>query len=63
MRMRGIIRHEDVYANLLDALTKLDPTTTATEVGMTLRDKTVEHVKEGFVSGKWTTWVDCHKLI
>jgi hypothetical protein len=63
MPLRGPVAHEDVYVNLLEVLEKLAPSQDPTEVNMSMRDEAIVFVREGFDSGKWTTWRDCHKLI
>jgi hypothetical protein len=63
MPLRGPVAPEDVFKDLLRVMEELDPSSTPTEVGMTLRDEAVAFVKDGFDSGKWTEWSHCHKLI
>ena len=63
MPLRGPVASADVFPDLLRVMGELDGSSTPTEVGTTLRDKAVAFVREGFDSGKWTTWADCHKLI
>ena len=61
--LRGPIAPEDIYKDLLRVIEELEPSTTALEVGMTLRDEAVAFVREGWETGKWTQWSDCYKLI
>jgi len=63
MPLRGPVAADDVFHDLLRVMEALDTSSTPTEVGMTLRDEAVAYVREGFDSGKWATWDDCHKLI
>jgi hypothetical protein len=63
MPLQRPVAHEDAYVNLLEVLEKLAPSQDPTEVNMSLRDEAIAFVKEGFDSGKWTTWRDCQKLI
>ena len=63
MQLRGPVAVEDVFPDLLRVMMELEPSSTPTEVGTSLRDDAVTFVREGFDSGKWTTWADCHKLI
>ena len=54
MALTGPVKPEDVFEDSLRALHELEPSSTPTEVGMTLRDEAVAFVKEGFDAGKWT---------
>ena len=63
MPLEGTVYTDDVYGDLLKVMRELELSSTPTEVGMTMRDEAVAYVREGFDSGKWTTWADYHKLI
>ena len=63
MPLTGAVSPSDVFKDLLKVMEANDETSTALEVGMTLRDEAVAFVKAGFDEGKWGTWSDCHKLI
>ena len=63
MPLRGPVAPEDVFRDLLRVLEEIEPSSTPTEVGMSWRDEAVAFVKDGYETGKWTKWVDCHKLI
>jgi hypothetical protein len=63
MPLTGPVHPSHVFTDLLKVIQSCDPTSTPLEVGMTLRDEAVAFVKDGFDSGKWRTWADCHKLI
>ena len=63
MPLTGAVAPDDVYKDLLRVMEELDESSTPTEVGMTLRDEAVAFVRDGHLSGKWTTWSDAHKLI
>ena len=63
MALTGPVKPEDVFRDLLRCLHELEPSSTPTEVGMTLRDEAVAFVQEGEAAGKWKTWEDCHLLI
>jgi hypothetical protein len=63
MSLRGAVKPEEVFGDLLRVMDELDPSGTPTEVGTTLRDEAVAFVKEGYEAGRWTEWADCYKLI
>jgi len=63
MPLRGSVKPENVFKDLLRAMLELEPSSTPLEVGMTLRDKAVAYVKEGWDTHKWRRWADCYKLI
>ena len=63
MPLRGPVAPEDVFKDLLRAMEEIEPSPSPLEVGMTLRNKAVEFVEEGFIAGKWTVWADAYKLI
>ena len=62
MPLTGPVAPEDVFGDLLRVMDTIDGST-ASEVGMTLRDKAVAFVKDGAAKNKWVGWGDCHKLI
>jgi len=63
MPLRGPIAPEDVFADLLGVLEKIDPSPSPLIVGTTLRDEAVAHVRREYDAGRLTEWNDCHKLI
>ena len=62
MPMSGTIRHVDVYGNLLEVLSRLEPGTTATDVGMQLRAEAIKYVEDSLprdgAPGKWSSRED-----
>ncbi len=63
MPMSGPVSTDDVCKDVYTAMIDIDGSGTPTEMGMTLRDDAIAFVKEGFATGKWTTWADAYKLI
>ena len=63
MPLRGPVKPEEVFHDLLTVMEELNPSHSPTEVNMTFRDEAVAFVKEGWDAGKWRQWSDCHKLI
>ena len=63
MALEGPIRRDDVFADLAGVLDRIGVSSDPVEMCTHLRDEAVAYVRDGYDSGKWTGWADCHKLI
>ena len=63
MPLTGPVHPKDVFRDLLRVLEELDQSPDPNVVAMSLRDEAVAFVLEGWNSGKWIHWSDCHKLL
>jgi len=63
MPLEGPICRDDVFADLAGVLDRIAVGSDPVEMCTRMRDESVAYVREGYNSGKWTCWADCHMLV